>query len=221
MKIKDEIVKFMKNRRNTYLCMGAYTLGGCGVAALFTPPKQAFMLGSGYTGLSLMALTLLIGPFNLMKKRSNPVNIMLRRDVGIWAGAISVAHFILHTRTEHELLSANVTANQNFFEVGHTLGLLTLPGLLILLATSNQVSLRWLKGKRWKNVQRLNYLVMPVIFAHVIAFQLFSQRNAYLIGAVILLGLIVLVAQVAGAVVTLRRIRLRRAQHQVANPMSV
>lgn len=43
-----------------------------------------FTTATGYVALGLLALTLLIGPANLMLSRRNPVSSYLTRDVGMW-----------------------------------------------------------------------------------------------------------------------------------------
>src|SRR5918994_1633869 len=44
---------------------------------------------SGYVALALLALTLLLGPANLLLRRRNPVSSYLRRDVGAWTAPYS------------------------------------------------------------------------------------------------------------------------------------
>jgi len=52
-------------------------------------------VATGYLALGLLAVTLLIGPINLLLSRRNPVSSYLRRDVGTWTAIASVAHVIL------------------------------------------------------------------------------------------------------------------------------
>src|SRR5260370_32478165 len=47
---------------------------------------------TAYPALALLATTLLIGPWNLLRKRTNPVHTDLRRDIGIWAAVLSLVH---------------------------------------------------------------------------------------------------------------------------------
>jgi sulfoxide reductase heme-binding subunit YedZ len=44
---------------------------------------QRFTVATGYLATGLLALTLLIGPANLLLRRRNPVSSYLRRDVGM------------------------------------------------------------------------------------------------------------------------------------------
>src|SRR5262245_4126289 len=61
--------------------------GGISVQQLASP--------TGDVALVLLALTLLIGPANLIFRRRNPVNNYLRRDVGAWTAIWSVVHVIV------------------------------------------------------------------------------------------------------------------------------
>ncbi|RKZ54899.1 MAG: hypothetical protein DRQ44_18470, partial [Gammaproteobacteria bacterium] len=56
--------------------------------------KYLFSMATAYTGLILLAATLLIGPLNLIKGKNNPVSSYLRRDIGIWAAVVSIIHVI-------------------------------------------------------------------------------------------------------------------------------
>ncbi|MBI2873596.1 MAG: hypothetical protein HYY09_00770, partial [Firmicutes bacterium] len=55
---------------------------------------RRFTVATGYIATGLLALTLLIGPANLLLCRRNPVNSYLRRDVGTWTAVFSVVHVI-------------------------------------------------------------------------------------------------------------------------------
>src|SRR5439155_1013410 len=54
-----------------------------------------FTTATGYVALGLLALTLLIGPANLLLRKRNPVSSYLRRDVGMWTVIISVVHVVV------------------------------------------------------------------------------------------------------------------------------
>ena len=58
-----------------------------------------FVVATGYVALVLLALTLLIGPVNLLLFRRNPVSSYLRRDVGAWTAIVSVVHVIFGFET--------------------------------------------------------------------------------------------------------------------------
>ena len=57
-------------------------------------PLYYWSMSTAYIGLLLLAVTLLIGPLNLIRKKNNPISGYLRRDIGIWAGIISILHVV-------------------------------------------------------------------------------------------------------------------------------
>src|SRR5581483_3898666 len=52
-------------------------------------------IASAYPALLLLAATLLLGPWNLLRRRPNPISFDLRRDLGIWAGITAVFHTVI------------------------------------------------------------------------------------------------------------------------------
>src|SRR5258708_1253846 len=67
------------------------------VALLYSPRPYPDVLSrasfaTAYPALALLAATLLVGPWNLIRKQRNPVSSDFRRDLGIWAGILSVVH---------------------------------------------------------------------------------------------------------------------------------
>src|SRR6218665_2801786 len=56
--------------------------------------KYLWSMATGYVAIILLAGTLLIGPFNVYKKRLNPVSTDQRRDIGIWCGLIGLLHVV-------------------------------------------------------------------------------------------------------------------------------
>jgi DMSO/TMAO reductase YedYZ heme-binding membrane subunit len=77
----------------------------------------------------------------------------------------------------------------------------------VLLAFSNTFSLRILKGKRWKQVQRLTYLLMLFAAAHTLGYEYLNLREPVFFVFVIVLLALVLVCQGIGIVLMLLRRR--------------
>jgi methionine sulfoxide reductase heme-binding subunit len=180
-----------------------------------------FTILLGYLSLILLFASLIIGPLNLLRSRSNPVNISLRRDIGIWAAVTGCYHVALavQMRSGSQIL-------QYFLKAGSVVPLLTLYGvsndtglfatiLLILLALlSNTFSLRLLKGKRWKQVQRLSYLLTLFAIVHTFGYQYLGGRGAFFYGVVVVMMVLVLVCQGIG--IALVRARLpARSEHSL------
>jgi sulfoxide reductase heme-binding subunit YedZ len=80
-------------------------------------------------------------------------------------------------------------------------GLVAAMLLLLLLLISNDVSLRNLGVKRWKNLQRFSYFAFVFTVAHGVAYQLIEKRH---FPWVVVFGLTVLVS------VTLQATAFRR-----------
>ena len=136
---------------------------------------QQLTVATGYLALGFLALTLLIGPANLLLRRRNPVSSYLRRDVGIWTAMFSVVHVILGLQV-HGTGQISDTLNYFFapdgspwlssFGLANWTGLAALVIVTGLLALSTDGSLRELKVRRWKNLQRLNYALFALVVLH-------------------------------------------------------
>jgi len=134
--------------------------------------NRGFTVATGYVALVLLALTLLIGPANLLLRRPNPVSTYLARDVGTWAAVFSVVHVFVglqvHARLR-DFLSYFVADGRpltNSFGLGNWTGLAATVIVVGLLATSSNVALRKLKARRWKRIQRLNNALFALVIAH-------------------------------------------------------
>jgi methionine sulfoxide reductase heme-binding subunit len=153
-----------------------------------TPPpdvRHRLSMATAYASLLFFAVSLWFGPWNVLRQRPNPVSFDLRRDVGIWAGILAILHtaigLTVHLRgrmwmyffkTIHPLKLQNTQFGfANFTGLGATLL------FLMLLAISNDLSLRTLKPRRWKSLQRWTYAAFLLTGAHGIAYQWIEKRQ--------------------------------------------
>ncbi len=176
---------------------------------------ELFVIVLGYLCLILACVSLLIGPLSLLRRRRNPVNIDLRRDIGIWAGINGCLHvlFVLRGRVQDGLIllyflregPQGYTPLFSVFGMSNDFGLFATLLLLLLLALSNTASLRYLKGKQWKLLQRLTYLLVPLILVHTFGYQYLNLRGPLLVWGVIALSVCVLACQTMGIALTLAR----------------
>jgi sulfoxide reductase heme-binding subunit YedZ len=167
--------------------------------------RRQLTTGTGYIALVLLALTLLIGPANLLLRRRNPVSSYLRRDVGAWTALFSGVHVVV-SLTVHgsgqishflDFFIADGSPLTNSFGLGNWTGLAALVIVALLLALSSDAALRKLKAKNWKRLQRLNYALFTLVIVHAVFYgALLRETSPY----TILLGLIV-IAVVAGQLV--------------------
>jgi methionine sulfoxide reductase heme-binding subunit len=174
---------------------------------------------TGYLALALLALTLLIGPANLLLRRRNPVSSYLRRDVGAWTALFSGAHVIVSLKVHG---SGAISDFLHFFVVdgdpltnsfgwGNWTGLAALVIVAGLLALSSDAALRKLKAKNWKRLQRLNYALFALVIVHAFFYgALLRETSPY----TLLLGLIV-IAVVAGQLVGVWLFRRRYSRRLV------
>ncbi|OJV88165.1 MAG: hypothetical protein BGO39_08190 [Chloroflexi bacterium 54-19] len=202
--------------------MGLVTLAGCIIALMMATPSQSplemLSIGTGYVGLVLIAATLLIGPINMLKVRKNPVNMNFRRDVGIWAGITSLAHVLLAFGVEINwggtllgfFLNKEGSLKLNLFGISNFIGLAAALVIIFLLVLSNNYFLKKLKGKRWKAMQRFNYLLFGVAFLHTFTQQINNLRGILLVGAVLGGVLLVLAGQLIGFNIYRKREALRK-----------
>src|SRR6266851_6719359 len=155
-----------RSKRHVTLASGAIAITCLAFAA--TPPpdiRHRLSMATAYAGLNFLAVSLWIGPWNVLRRRPNPVSFDLRRDIGIWTGILAILHTVIgltvHLRGRmwmyffkslHPLKLQNTQfGSANFTGLGASLL------FLMLLAISNDVSLRTLKTLRWKSLQRWTY----------------------------------------------------------------
>lgn len=171
------------------------------VAALYcTRPYKDVLtklsFSTAYPALALLVLTLLIGPWNLLRRNKNPVSSDLRRDIGIWAGGLGLIHAVVgqnvHLRGrpwlyyvyEHHAHGPS-GLRHDLFGFNNYTGLLGTLILIALLATSNDWSLRRLGTPQWKQLQRWNYVCFALSAAHAIGYQVMEkQKIAFEVAAV-------------------------------------
>lgn len=197
------------------------------VAALYlTRPYRDVIsrasFATAYPAMILFAWTLLPGPWNILRRRPNPVSQDLRRDVGIWAGIVGLAHVITgqftHLRGRPWLYYVYAAREHKSFPIRHDLfgfanytGALSTLLLIALLATSNDYFLRRLGTPQWKRLQRWNYAAFALAALHAVAFQLNEKQKLPFVLTVAATIAIALLFQLAGYIA---RKRLRKPAHR-------
>lgn len=191
-----------------HLPLGILSIGSGAVLYLTRPYEDVITrlsFSSAWPGLVLIAFTLLIGPFKQIWGRNTAISQDFRRDVGIWAGIVSVFHAgigqCVHLRWRPWLYYIYEKWQEkhvqpfrhDVFGLANFTGLAAALLLVALLATSNDASLRALGTPGWKSLQRWNYAVFALLIVHTLAYQVGIERP---IGALISLA-------VMSAVVTL------------------
>jgi methionine sulfoxide reductase heme-binding subunit len=166
-------------------------------AAIFAVVESRFTLSRlstafAFSGLALVCASLAIGPSNVLRNRPNPLSTDLRRDVGIWAGLLSLAHVVLGFQVHmggrfwEYFFYGNqprlVRLRFDPFGLANYAGLGITLVILLLLALSNDISLRRLGSRRWKAWHRLLYVGFALTLAHGALYQLLEKRHLPFVG---------------------------------------
>lgn len=175
---------------------------GMTVAALYfsrpyPDPIMRASFSTAYPALFLLLATLAIGPVNMVLRRRNPISQDLRRDVGIWAGIVGVAHVavgqMVHFRGRPWLYYVYPSGQKHalqwlplrhdLFGITNYTGALGALLLLALFATSNDVMLRRLGTPGWKKLQRWNYAIFVLVAIHTYGFMTIEHQKAWFVAA--------------------------------------
>jgi len=199
-----------------HLLLGLLALVAVALVYWLTPPpdwRHRLSMGTAYAGLGMLMWTLLLGPLRTLRGRMSPVSFDLRRDVGVWAGLLAVVHtavgLTVHLRGRmwmyfFKRLHPLKLQNTAFGAANYT-GLIAALLFVMLVAISNDASLRALGIERWKRWQRWAYAAATLTVVHGVIFQEVEARHTAW-RAVLYLGVaLTLVLQLAGAFVTARR----------------
>ena len=187
-------------------------------------PVFRWSMATAYIGLWLLGATLITGPLNILRRRPNLVSTDLRRDLGIWAGVLAVAHFLIgwQVHMKHRYLywleevkgSTALRPRTDLFGFANYTGLAAVLIALLLLALSNDYFLRTLGSDRWKRLQRWNYALFALVLLHGVAFQVIEKRK---LPFVIALSILVLTSLLLQLLVYRRRRAARRASGGLAS----
>ena len=168
---------------------------------------QQLTVATGYLALMFLGLTLLVGPANLLLRKRNPTSSYLRRDLGIWTAIFSVVHVIFGFGL-HGGLSISGILNYfvasdgglltNSFGLANWTGLAATVITVGLVVTSNDIALRKLKTKRWKQLQRLNYALFVLVIAHAFFYGALLRLESPFTRLLILIVIVVVTGQGIG-----------------------
>lgn len=192
------------------------TRGGFSVAGLITP--------TGYVGIVLLAVTLLLGPANMVLGRRNPTNTYLRRDVGTWTAVWSIVHVVVgfqgHGRGGTFGFVGYFVAGGwpliDSFGLGNWTGLAATVLVVLLLVISTDRNLRELQAPLWKDLQRLNYTLFAFVVLHAVFYGALRQVTSPY--TLLLLSTVAAVLAGQGTGIWLWRRRRRRAASGASKP---
>jgi sulfoxide reductase heme-binding subunit YedZ len=193
------------------LCVGA-------IVWTWSPHRsrvEGVSFATAYAGVAMLAVALVLGPLNLLRRRPNPVSTDLRRDVGLWAGLWGVAHTIAGLQVHmggdlrrYFLPAASgspVSRSTLAFVTANYLGFIGALLLIVLMLLSNDIALKTLGVGRWKWLQRSSYLVLGFVVLHGALYQLLEKRSVGLVVVLTVVTTFAIVLQVAGVRAQRRR----------------
>ena len=185
---------------------------GAIAAIYFTRPYPDVLsrasFATAYPALALLSATLLIGPWNWLRRRPNPISSDLRRDIGIWAAILGIVHagvgqcvhlrgrpwlYYVYGPTEHHR-----GMRHDLFGLANYTGAFGVFLLCMLFATSNDLSMRRFGSRKWKQLQRWNYAVFVLVAVHSFAFQGVETQKVRWVATAALLVAAAIILQGAG-----------------------
>ena len=140
-------------------------------------------IATAYPALFLTTVAVFLGPWNVLRGHANPVSFDLRRDIGIWAGVMALLHTAVglnvHLRGRMWLyfVDQHHRIRHDWFGFGNDTGVVAALLFLLLLAISNDLSIRSLGTRRWKSLQRWTYAAVILTILHAIAYQHVEERR--------------------------------------------
>jgi len=199
--------RFVRHHLVIALATGLALIGAYALVSSKNPVFR-WSMATGYVGLGLLALTLVTGPLNVLRRLPNPVSTDLRRDLGIWAGILAIAHFLVgwQVHMKHRYLywlrevkeTGDIRPRTDLFGFANFTGLAAVLVTMLLLALSNDYLLRKLGSRRWKQLQRWNYALFALTLAHSVAYQVVEKRKLPFVAVLALLSVAAALVQCAG-----------------------
>lgn len=191
---QNQIQPLPKKTRNhrrllNHLWLAAVSLSVTGglylVLSLVYPSPRLWIfrwsLATAYVGTGLLAITLSIGAWRLWKNQSTPISNDLRRDFGIWCAVFAIAHTFIGLNVHqknwaHYFFDDAGGWRTDLFGFVNYIGVAATLIVIALLLTSSDFALKTLKSKRWKRIQRWNYLFAALVALHGIFYIVVEKR---------------------------------------------
>ena len=174
-----------------------------------TDVKFQISMATAYGSFFLLALSLSIGPWNVLFQKANPRSSYLRRDISIWAGILGLVHVVAGIQVHMggkiwPYFFPEPEARDSFplrldwFGLTNYMGLVATVILVMLLCLSNNASIRALGGTRWKFLQRWNYAAALLTIFHGWVYQFIETRYVAYVVVMTIIALVVFGLQLAG-----------------------
>ena len=149
---------------------------------------RAWTVASAFASLGFLAVAMSLGPLIVLRGGRPPKHLEWRRDLGIWAAVLGLAHVLVGLRVHfggvwstyfvYGAADAGPAGGLRTDAIGmaNWAGLLATTILIALLATSNNISIRRMGLDRWKWLQRTAYVYVLAVAAHGVVYQRLTAR---------------------------------------------
>jgi sulfoxide reductase heme-binding subunit YedZ len=208
MRVNRRPPRLVRRLRN-HVALGAASAAATG--ALFgaiqsEDTRFRVSMATAYVALLLFAVTLAFGPVAAFRSHRYPVTTDIRRDVGIWAGLMAVAHVVIglqvHLRGkmwEYFVLPWRgvFLPRIDGFGIANYIGGVATILFIVLLATSNDASFRRLGARKWQRVHQTVAWTLSLTLLHAALFQWVEKRQLSIVVAFVLVSVLLVVMRVA------------------------
>jgi sulfoxide reductase heme-binding subunit YedZ len=145
-------------------------------------------LSTGYVALALLAVTFALGPIYYLTTRRAPASTYLRRDVAIWGGLFSIAHVVfglqVHLKGKmwayflfEDCGGCRIPIRYDAFGIANYTGAAAALIVLVLLAISNDLSIRKLGLERWSAIQHWGRACAVLTVIHSLIYEVLEKRT--------------------------------------------
>jgi DMSO/TMAO reductase YedYZ heme-binding membrane subunit len=204
----------LKNHLGNFLFCAPVLAG----ALVVGPPAGAadrLSIVTAYLCFGLLSFVLLIGPANVIRTGRILGNHYARRDAGIWAAIMGLAHFVLANMLSMNYayldrfvnfpeLSPTAAIRDQLYSWGTILGFLVAVLFIMLLGLSSDWALRKIGMTWWKRLQRASYAAFLFTSIHAVAFQVIESRSLVWVGVILVVSIIIAGMQLTGVLSILR-----------------
>jgi len=164
---------------------------------------------TGYISLVMLAMIFTIGPVNLLLKNKNPVSAYFRRDAGIAGGSLALIHsfagLFVHLRGRMWLyfLDERHHIRLDHFGLANYTGMIAALIIIVLIITSNDYFFKKLQVTKWKNIQRMSYLMILLVAAHCYFYTIGRDNLSIFFWFYIPLFMLIILMQLTGIYLTI------------------
>jgi len=162
---------------------------------------------TAYIAIIILAISLMVGSFKLLLNQSNPISYNFRRDLGLTGGVLTIVHSVtglfVHFRGNcwqyfFTKTGEGFTIRLDNFGLANYFGLFSALLILLLMISSNNYSIRKLSPGRWKNFQRLTYLMFILAITHCVYYRVVLNSTGLIYSFYLPMLLIILGFQIIG-----------------------